>query len=190
MSVSGPGRRERHFGLLAQGVYYLLTGAWAVVHRRSFEAVSGAKSDYWLVRTVGALTTAVGASLLVGARSQSPDRVTRTLAAGTAAAFTAVDGYYARTRRISRVYLLDLAAQAAFLALALRPWRRASVAAGALVPATVLVDGDSVETSLRSRPPVGAKLDIGFSVIVTQSKEVDGGFLVAADRIDEEVPST
>ena len=41
--------------LQAQGAYYVATGVWAVVDRRGFETVSGRKTDYWLVRTVGLL---------------------------------------------------------------------------------------------------------------------------------------
>lgn len=32
------------------GGYFLLTGIWPLVHRRSFERVTGPKSDYWLVQ--------------------------------------------------------------------------------------------------------------------------------------------
>lgn len=47
----------------AHAAYYVCTGLWSILHRRSFEAVSGPKREYWLVRTVGALATAVGAAL-------------------------------------------------------------------------------------------------------------------------------
>ena len=59
-------------------------------------------------------------------------------------------------------------------------------------PVTVVVDGASYVTQLTEKPVVGAKLDIGygFPVIVTESKDVaGGGGVVAAERIDEEVPS-
>ena len=36
-----------------QAAYYTLTGIWPIVHRRSFEAVTGRKTDYWLVQMVG-----------------------------------------------------------------------------------------------------------------------------------------
>jgi hypothetical protein len=35
-----------------QGGYYLLTGIWSLVHRRSFEAITGPKHEYWLVQSV------------------------------------------------------------------------------------------------------------------------------------------
>jgi hypothetical protein len=34
--------------------YLLATGVWSLVHRRSFERVTGPKEDYWLVQAVGA----------------------------------------------------------------------------------------------------------------------------------------
>jgi len=54
-----------------------------------------------------------------------------------------------------------------------------------------VVDGASYVTQLTEKPVVGEKLDIGygFAVIVTEARDVaGGGVLVAAERIDEEVP--
>src|SRR4051812_24030627 len=42
-----PGRMRSSSVQTIQGVYYVASGAWAVVHRPSFEAVSGKKTDYW-----------------------------------------------------------------------------------------------------------------------------------------------
>jgi hypothetical protein len=101
----------------AQAAYFLVTGSWAVVHRRSFEAVTGPKVDYWLVRLVGGLAAAIGAALAAGAaRRREPAAETVVLAAASAAAFGAADAVYAGSGRIRRVYLLDLAAEAALLA--------------------------------------------------------------------------
>jgi hypothetical protein len=40
---------------LVQGGYYVLTGLWSLVSPRTFQAVTGKKEDYWLVKTVGVL---------------------------------------------------------------------------------------------------------------------------------------
>jgi hypothetical protein len=104
-------------GLQLQGPYYIVTGVWAVVHRRSFEAVSGAKTDYWLVRMVGALAAAIGTALTLGAYRRRPAAEATVLAAGAATSFAIVDGVYAVRGRISRVYLVDLVVQALFIAL-------------------------------------------------------------------------
>jgi hypothetical protein len=106
--------------LRAQAAYYGATGVWAVLDRGSFEAVSGPKMDYWLVRMVGALTTATAAALAVGAKSKNVSRETHTLALGSAASFAAIDGYYASRGRISKVYWLDLLVQACIIFLHLR----------------------------------------------------------------------
>jgi hypothetical protein len=87
--------------------YFLIGGIWSVVGRRSFEAVSGRKTDYWLVRTVGGLLTAVGAVIgLAGIRRRVTPEVVW-LGISTSAALTAIDIIYTAKRRISPVYLLD-----------------------------------------------------------------------------------
>ena len=115
--------------LRLQGVYYLLTGLWAVVHRRSFEAASGRKTDYWLVRMVGALAAAIGAVLLLGGRRREPSAETTALAVGSAVSFAAVDAVYAGRARISRAYLGDLVIEVVFLALLARSRARMRVRA-------------------------------------------------------------
>jgi predicted amino acid dehydrogenase len=99
-----------------QAAVFGLGGLWSVVHRRSFEAVTGPKVDYWLVRTVGLLLTAVAVVLwrAAGRDRLSPD--TRVLGASSAAALLAIDVRYVAKRRIRRVYLLDALAQAGILA--------------------------------------------------------------------------
>ena len=59
------------------------------------------------------------------------------------------------------------------------------------LPAKVIVSGSDHNVRLNARPVVGAKLDVGFPVIVTACKDVPGcGWIVAADRIDSEVGAT
>src|SRR5215212_885809 len=50
--------------LRVQAIYYLVTGLWPFVSIRTFEAISGPKRDDWLVKTVGALVSSIGAALL------------------------------------------------------------------------------------------------------------------------------
>ncbi|HEX2022926.1 MAG TPA: hypothetical protein VHH36_09430, partial [Candidatus Thermoplasmatota archaeon] len=50
-----------------QGAYFAATGAWPLLHMPSFLAVTGPKTDLWLVDTVGALVLVVGAVLLLAA---------------------------------------------------------------------------------------------------------------------------
>jgi hypothetical protein len=93
--------------LEAQGAYYIASGLWAVVDRQGFERVTGPKTDYWLVRTVGLLAAGIGLTLLLGARGGRPSSETRVLGVVAGASFAAVDLVYVARRRISPVYLAD-----------------------------------------------------------------------------------
>ncbi len=92
---------------LAQGVFYVLAGMWAVVDLDSFMAVTGPKMDHWLVKTVGVLVTVIGAVLLSAARSRRVTREIVLLGVGSALSLAAIDVFYASTGRISSIYLLD-----------------------------------------------------------------------------------
>jgi hypothetical protein len=106
-----------------QAVYYVVTGLWPLLSLRTFERVTGPKTDDWLVRTVGLLAATIGGVLGLGAlRREGPDPA---LGAGAALAFAAVDTRYAATGRISKIYLadatLELLIAAAWLAAARGP---------------------------------------------------------------------
>jgi len=106
--------------LSAMGGYYVVTGVAPVASRRDFEAVTGPKAEWWLVQTVGAVVTAVGAALVSGARSHRVTPEIRGRAAGCAASLAAIDVLYVMRRRIAPTYLFDAAAQVAFLARLMR----------------------------------------------------------------------
>lgn len=93
--------------LRVQGIYYVLTGVWPLVHLRSFEAVAGPKTDDWLVHMVGLLVAVIGATLLVAARAWHGRREILVLAVGSAIAFTMIDVWYVIAGTISGVYLAD-----------------------------------------------------------------------------------
>jgi hypothetical protein len=46
-----------------QATFYVGTGIWPLVQRRSFERVTGPKADFWLAQTVGVTVAAVGLGL-------------------------------------------------------------------------------------------------------------------------------
>jgi hypothetical protein len=102
--------------LLAQGGYYVGTGVLPFASRKAFEAVTGPKTEWWLVQTVGALVTVVGAGLLAGARRGTVSHEIVGIAAGSAGALAAIDVVYVTKRRIAPTYLVDAAAQLAILA--------------------------------------------------------------------------
>ena len=93
-----------------------MSGIWPLVHYRSFEKVTGPKKDDWLVKTVGVLVACIGVTLLRSARRKARSPETRFLALSSAAGLIGVDGYFSGIGRISKVYLLDAAVEAAFIA--------------------------------------------------------------------------
>ena len=120
MSVNPETLGPARAGAALQAAYYVATGVWPLVDRGSFERVSGPKVDFWLARTVGALTLAIGLSLGVAAARNRRTPEIETLSLAAPAAFGAIDLVYVARRRISPVYLLDAAAQTVLSALWLR----------------------------------------------------------------------
>ena len=108
-----------------QGAYYVASGMWPLVHLASFYRVTGPKTDDWLVKTVGVVTTAIGLALLAGARRSRPGGDIVTLAILAALAYASIDFVYGLPGRIRFVYVIDGCAQLAIvLALAVSASRR------------------------------------------------------------------
>jgi len=110
--------------LRVQGVYFLLTGLWPLIHMASFEAVAGPKVDDWLVRMVGLLAAVIGGTLYLAAQRGNhsleetrPRLEILVLAAGSALAFMTIDVWYALTGRISPIYLADAAVELVLVSL-------------------------------------------------------------------------
>jgi hypothetical protein len=101
---------------IAQGVYFAATGIWPIVDMRSFEAVTGPKTDKWLVRTVGVLVAAIGGALIAAGARRAVTPEIAGLAIGSAAGLGLIDVIYSSNGRISKIYLADAAAEAAVIA--------------------------------------------------------------------------
>ena len=102
---------------LAQGAYFALTGLWPLVSIRTFMAVTGPKTDIWLVKTVGVVVLAIGAVLLMaGARSAVTPEI-YLLAVASAAGLAAIDVYYVAKGTIDRMYLADATAEVVLIVL-------------------------------------------------------------------------
>lgn len=114
----------------AHGAANVFGGLWPLLHLRSFEAVLGPKHDRWLVRTVAGLLVANGWTQLRTPRSPDGVAQARRIGIGTATVLGAIDLRYALPGRISRVYLLDAALEAGWVAAWLRSERRTGVAGG------------------------------------------------------------
>lgn len=106
--------------LAFQSAYYIATGAWPLLSMRTFELVTGRKTDRWLVKMVGLLAAGIGAATATGARERRVSTETMVLAVCTAAAFCSVDVVYALKGRISRIYLADAVLEVALVVLLLR----------------------------------------------------------------------
>jgi hypothetical protein len=99
--------RFRTWVCVFQGVYFAATGVWSLVSIETFMLVTGRKTDVWLVKTVGALVIAIGATLLFAARRARITDETRFLAVACAVALAAIELVYVLLRTISPIYLLD-----------------------------------------------------------------------------------
>jgi hypothetical protein len=99
-----------------QAAYYTATGLWPLVHLPSFEAVTGPKTDDWLVHMVGLLAVVIGGALGVAAvhdRHRAHEIVV--LAAGASLAFAGIDLWYVLNGPISPIYLADALVELALL---------------------------------------------------------------------------
>jgi hypothetical protein len=100
-----------NFLSVIQGGYFLLTGVWALVSIDTFQKVTGPKTDLWLVKTVGAIVAVIGFVLLFSVWHGEVSGSTVVLAVGSAAALAAIDINYSLKGTISKIYLLDAAAE-------------------------------------------------------------------------------
>jgi len=102
-----------------QGVYFLATGIWPLVHVESFQAVTGRKTDnwtgseidHWLLNTISVLILSIAVPVLVAAWRNTITPEIIILAIGAALALTGVEFVYVARGVIARVYLADAAAE-------------------------------------------------------------------------------
>ena len=116
-----------------QGLYFLVTGVWPLVHIDSFQAVTGPKFDLWLVYTVGVLVAVIGLVLLMAARNGRVGTEMMTLAVGSALGLMAIDVIFVARGVLHWVYLFDVAAEV----LLVGGWAVAHLARPARPPAAV-----------------------------------------------------
>lgn len=104
-------QRRREYLALFQGGFYLITGLWPLLDITSFMAVTGPKTDTWLVRTVGLLIASTGAVLIHAARKKEINPSLMWLAIFNAGSLAVVDVVFSLSDVISRIYLLDAFAE-------------------------------------------------------------------------------
>lgn len=93
--------------LWIQGLYFLLPGIWPLLHMPSFLAITGPKTDLWLVRTVALLLVAIGLAFLTAAYRKEYLPALGVLGISSAAGMAGIDLYYALNDRIWDTYLID-----------------------------------------------------------------------------------
>jgi hypothetical protein len=108
---------RRRAALRFQAAYYIITGAWPLVSRRTFEAVTGPKADWWLVQMVGLLAVTNGIAIASGTTGEHISRETLTLSILSALSFATIDSVYTLKGRISKIYLCDAVVEAMIVAL-------------------------------------------------------------------------
>jgi hypothetical protein len=105
-----------------QGVFYVVTGLWPIIHLRSFEKFTGRKQqrEGLLAQSMGGLIAAVGVALIAGSLEKRPSAALKWLGMGSALALGVADLVFARRNIIkhqtSKSYLADAAAEGAALA--------------------------------------------------------------------------
>lgn len=109
-----------------QGSYWLVTAVWPLISIKSFQAVTGPKTDHlvtgreadhWLVNTVGMLILADAIVFLSAAIRKQVSVDVATLAVLSATALVAIEVVYSLRGTISRIYLADAAIEIILIAL-------------------------------------------------------------------------
>lgn len=104
-----------HLVPLAQGIFFVAAGLWPLLHLRSFEAVTGPKTDDWLARTMGGMLAVIGGALTIGALERSRSKALAALGIGSALTLGTADVVYVARGRLAPVYLADAAVQVGVL---------------------------------------------------------------------------
>src|SRR5512142_292348 len=92
---------------LGQGLYYGLTGLWPLLSMKTFLAVTGPKTDLWLVKTVGIILAIIGVVLIFSQVDAQINLSIIILAIGSAFSLAIVEFIYVAKKVISPIYLGD-----------------------------------------------------------------------------------
>ena len=101
------GRKKPVFLLWVHGLYFALPSIWPLVHMPSFLAVTGPKTDLWLVQTVAILLLVISLVFITAAITGEYQAYLGVLAVGSTAGMAFVDIYFATNDVIWDTYLLD-----------------------------------------------------------------------------------
>jgi hypothetical protein len=100
--------------VIAHSLYLLGVGLWPLISMQSFIAVTGYKTDQWLVHQVGLLAIAIGIVLIIASRKYKLDLLLVRLALYSTVSFLFIDVFYSVNGTISKIYLVDALIQLLF----------------------------------------------------------------------------
>lgn len=109
-----PARGARAHVSLAQGIWYVAAGVWPLVDARSFQDVTGPKTDVWLARSCGMMLALVGAALVFARVRRRIGAEMVFLGLGAALALAFADVLVATSAAGTNAYLVDAAMQLVF----------------------------------------------------------------------------
>jgi hypothetical protein len=110
-----------------QGLYFFATGAWPILSVRTFQAVTGKKSDHliaeppteadhWMLFTISGLIIAISIAILAAAWRRWASADTALLGIASAIALTIIDVVYVARGAIWPIYLADAAVEVVIIA--------------------------------------------------------------------------
>ena len=93
--------------LWIQGTYTMLTALWGLLDIDSFMAVTGPKTDIWLVKTVSVLLIVIATNFFYALYFKTDRRLIIIIGMLTSLALACIDFYYTSNNTISWIYALD-----------------------------------------------------------------------------------
>lgn len=99
---------------LVQGLYFVITGVWPLVHIESFLYVTGPKIDIWLVKTVGILILPYSFLCFYVAAKMKKSSLIALVNSTCCLGLAIIDLYYYLKGVISWVYMVDFVLQFTF----------------------------------------------------------------------------
>jgi len=106
--------KRKHITPFLQGLYFIITGIWPLVHIESFQYITGYKTDIWLVKTVGILILPYSVLCFYTIGNTKRNTAIAIVNFMCCLGLAGVDLYYYLKGIISWVYLIDFALEMIF----------------------------------------------------------------------------
>ncbi|UOU97534.1 hypothetical protein MUU74_13650 [Chryseobacterium daecheongense] len=106
--------KSPHLIPLIQGIYFLITGVWPLVHLKSFMEVTGPKTDIWLVQTVAVLILSFSILFFYVAFKKRIVPIYALMGATSTFGLAVIELYYYLQGTLKWVYFIDSAIEMVF----------------------------------------------------------------------------